>query len=70
LRHRQHQRQQARLRRDGVRAEIREIVRMLHAQGICPSVPRVTSLLKNGSLREWRVIGNAVKHARRELMAD
>jgi hypothetical protein len=70
LRHRQHQRQQAQQRRDAVRAEIRDIARMLHAQGICPSVPRVTSLLKSGSLREWKVIGNAVKDARRELMAE
>jgi len=47
LRHLQYQRQQAQGRRDEVRAEIREIVRALHAQGICPSVPRVTSRLKS-----------------------
>jgi len=70
LRHLQYQRQQAQGRRDGVRAEIREIVRMLHTQGICPSVPRVTSRLKSGSLREWRVIGKAVDDARRELTTD
>lgn len=68
LRHRQHQQQQAQLRRDAVRAEIREIVRMLHAQGICPSVARVTSLLKNGSPRKWRLVSNAVSDARRELI--
>jgi hypothetical protein len=70
LRHLQYQRQQAQGRRDEVRAEIHEIVRMLHAQGICPSVPRVTSRLKSGSLREWRVVGMAVNDARRELMTD
>jgi hypothetical protein len=70
LRHLHYQRQQAQGRRDEVRAEIREIVRMLHAQGICPSVPRVTSRLKSGSLREWRVIGKAVDDARRELTTD
>ena len=57
LRHQQYQRQQAQARRDAVRVEIREIVRLLHAQGICPSVPRVTSRLKrapcgNGGYRE------------------
>ena len=70
LRHRQHQRQQAQLRRDAVRAEIREIVRTLHTQGICPSIPRVTSLLKSGFLREWTVVSQAVNDARRELIAN
>jgi hypothetical protein len=70
LRHKQYQRQQAQARRDAVRAEIREIVRMLHAQGICPSVPRVTSRLKKGSLREWRLVGKAVNDARNALLAD
>ena len=36
LRHLQYQRQQVQARRDSVRAEVREIVGMLHAQGICP----------------------------------
>lgn len=64
LRHLQYQKQQAQERRDAVCVEIREIVRMLYAQGVCPSVPRVTTLLRSGSLREWRVIGKAVKDAR------
>lgn len=68
LRHLQDQRQRAQGRRDEVRSEIREIVRTLHAQGICPSVPRVTSRLKSGSLREWRVVGKAVTDARKELL--
>jgi hypothetical protein len=68
LRHLQHQREQAQLRRDAIRTEIRDIVRMLHAQGIWPSVPRVTSLLKSGSLREWREISKAVNDARKELI--
>ncbi len=70
LRHLQYQKQQAQARRDAVCVEIREIVRMLYAQGVCPSVPRVTTLLQSGSLREWRVIGKAVKDARRESMTD
>src|SRR5438876_7022106 len=70
LRHMQYQRRQAQGRRDEVRAEIREIVQMLHGQGICPSVPRVTSRLKIGSLREWRIVGKAVSDARRELLPD
>jgi hypothetical protein len=39
---------------------------MLHAQGICPSVPRVTSRLKGGSLRDWRIVGKEVS-ARKAL---
>jgi len=70
LRHHHHQRRQSQARQDAVRAEgeIRETVRTLHAQGICPSVPRVTSRLKSGSLREWRVVGKAVTDARKELL--
>jgi len=68
LRHVQYRRQQSQARREAVRAEIREIVHTLHAQGICPSVPRVTSLLQRGSLREWMVVHNAVNDARKELM--
>lgn len=68
LRHLQHQKQQSQVRRQDVQAEIREIVQMLHTQGICPSVPRVTSLLRSGSLREWNAINDAVKDARRELI--
>jgi len=67
LRHQQYQRQQSRARRDVVRAEIREIVRALQAEGIYPSVPCVTSHLKPGSLREWRVVGQAVADARKEM---
>ena len=68
LRHLQHQKQQSQARRQDVQAEIREIVQMLHTQGICPSVPRVISLLSSGSLREWNAINDAVKDARRELI--
>jgi hypothetical protein len=68
LRHLQHQREQAQLRRDAVRTEIRDIVRMLHAQGICPSVPRVRSLLKSGALRNWKEVSKEVNDARRELI--
>jgi hypothetical protein len=70
LRHLQYQRQQSQARRDAVRAEIREIVRALQAEGTCPSVPRVTSQLKPGSLREWRVVGQAVADARKELSEE
>jgi hypothetical protein len=68
LRHLQYQKQQTQVRRDAVRAEVREIVRMLHAQGTCPSVPRVRSLLKSGSLRAWGVVAKAVNDARKELL--
>ncbi len=68
LRRLQHQREQAQLRRDAVRTEIRDIVRMLHAQGICPSVPRVTSLLKSGPLPDWREVYKEVRDARKELI--
>ena len=67
LRRQQYQRQQSQARRDAVRAEIRDIVRALLAEGICPSVPHVTSRLKTGSLREWKVVGKAVTDARKEL---
>ena len=68
LRHRQYLAEQAQARRNAVRAAIQEIVRTLHADGICPSVPRVTALLPVGSLREWRVIQHAVNDARRGLV--
>jgi hypothetical protein len=51
-----------------VRTEIRNIVRMLHAQGICPSVPRVRSLLKSVPLRDWREVSKEVNDARKELI--
>ena len=68
LRSRRYREEQAQARRDAVRAEIREIVRTLHAQGICPSLPRVTRLLKDGFLREWGVVGKAINDARSELV--
>ena len=67
LRHRQYRREQSQARRDAVRAEVREIVGALHAEGICPTVQRVISHLKAGSLREWRVLRRAVNDARKEL---
>lgn len=67
LRHQQYRRTQSQARQNALRAEIREIVRALHAQGICPSVPRVTSRLKRGSLREWRLVAKAVNDARKAL---
>jgi len=67
LRHLQYQKRETRVRRDAVRVEVREIVRMLHARGVCPSVPRVKSLLKSSLPREWGIIHNAVNDARREL---
>jgi AraC-like DNA-binding protein len=67
-RHLQYQRQQTQIRRDAVRMEIRGIVRLLHGQGICPSIPRVTKLLKHGSLREWMFLRDAVNDARRQLI--
>jgi hypothetical protein len=54
LRHRQSRLEQSQARGDAVRAEIREILRTLHAAGTCPSVPRAQ---------------NAVDDARREAGA-
>jgi hypothetical protein len=70
LRHLQYQKRQTQVRRDAVRAEVREIVRMLHAQGTCPSVPRVRSLLQSSLPREWGIIHKAVNDARRELSTE
>jgi hypothetical protein len=42
----------------------------MRVMDICPSVPRVTSQLKPGSLREWKVVGQAVADARKEVLED
>ena len=41
---------------------------MLHAKGICPSVPRVRSLLKSGPLPDWKEVSKEVNDARKELI--
>jgi hypothetical protein len=68
LRSWQYREEQAKARRDAVSAEIQENVRSLHAEEICPSLPRVTRLSKDGFLREGRVAGKAINDARRELV--
>jgi hypothetical protein len=67
VRYRQHRHQQSQARQEAVRQEIWATVRRLHAQGLCPSVGRVRSLLKNESLLKWKVIGQAVNDARKAL---
>lgn len=67
VRYRQYMHQQARARQEAAKQEIPAIVRRLHDQGICPSVPRVRSLLKTGSLLTWQVLGEAVNSARKAL---
>ena len=67
VRYRQYRHQQARARQEAAKQEIPAIVRWLHDQGICPSVPRVRSLLKTGSLLNWQVLGEAVNSARKTL---
>lgn len=67
MRHRQYRHQQSLTRQEAVRQEIRAIVGSLHEQGVCPSLGRVTSLLKNESLLKWQVLRQTVKDARRAL---
>jgi hypothetical protein len=66
-RYRQHRAQRCQARREAVREEIRAIVRQLHTQGVCPSVPRVAGLLKGPSLGDWKLLSEFVNSARREL---
>ena len=47
--------------------QVREVVFQLHAEGKCPSVNRVESLLPPTALRGWRALPAAVKSARKEL---
>ena len=65
IRYGQYKHQQVRARLEAAKQEIPPIVRRLHEQGICPSVPRVRSLLKTGSLLNWQVLGEAVNSARK-----
>ncbi len=67
VRYGRYKHQQVRARREAVEQEIPPIVSQLHEQGICPSVPRVRSLLKSGSILNWNVLGEAVNDARRAL---
>jgi hypothetical protein len=69
LRSLKHRRQQTQSRRDALRTEIREIVLMLQGERICPSVPRVTKLLKSDSPRDWFLVRDAVNAARKESRA-
>jgi transcriptional regulator with XRE-family HTH domain len=58
----------SRRRKEQVREEVRHIVRKLHADGQCPSVSRVTALLSQTALKDWRTISASVEAARRELV--
>jgi AraC-like DNA-binding protein len=67
VRHWRFRHQQARARQEVAKREASLIVRRLHEQGICPSVPRVRSLLKTGSVLNWTVVGEVVNNARKAL---
>lgn len=57
----------SRRRKEQLGKEVRHIVQRLQAEGRCPSVDRVTALLPNTALKDWRTISAAVKAARQEL---
>jgi len=57
----------SRRRKEQLHEEVRHIVRTVHAEGECPSVSRVTALLPNTALKDWRAISASVKAARQEL---
>jgi len=57
----------SRRRKEQLREEVRHIVQRLQAEGKCPSVSRVTALLPNTALKDWRTISASVKAARQEL---
>jgi len=57
----------SRRRKEQLGKEVRQIVQRLQAEGRCPSVDRVTALLPNTALKDWRAISASVKAARQEL---
>ncbi len=63
----QHRQETTRRLRESLLMEVREIVAMLYRAGVVPSTPRVTALLREDSLREWKLVHWAVMEARREL---
>jgi len=67
VRYKEYRHQQARARQEAAKQEVSVIARRLHDQGICPSVPRVRSLLKTGSVLNWTVLGEAVNNVRKTL---
>jgi len=59
--------QASQLRKAQLAEEVRKVVFQLHAQGKCPSVTRVESLLPPSVLREWKALTAAVKASRQEI---
>ena len=57
----------SRRRREQLSQEIRRVVRNLQSEGKCPSVSRVTALIPNTGLKDWRTISASVKAVRQEL---
>jgi hypothetical protein len=49
--------------------EVLEIARKLRARGLNPTQPRIVSLLRAGSIKQWGPVQRAVKRARRLLAA-
>ncbi len=59
-------REASRRRKEQLCEEVRHIVQKLQAEGECPSVSRVTALLPNTALKDWRTISGSVKAVRQE----
>ena len=47
--------------------EVLEIARKLRARGLNPTQPRIVSLLRAGSIKQWGPVQRAVKRARRQV---
>jgi transcriptional regulator with XRE-family HTH domain len=66
-RYRRRRSEASRHRKAQLLEDIRHVVESLQAEGKCPSVKRVTALLPDSVLKDWRSVSTAVNTARREL---
>ena len=57
----------SRRRKEQLGEEVLHITQRLRVQGECPSLGRVTALLPDNVLKDWRALSAAVKTARQEL---
>jgi AraC-like DNA-binding protein len=57
----------SRRKKQQLREEVRHVVQRLQVEGKYPSVERVTALLPDTALKDWRALSAAVKVARQEL---
>ena len=60
----------ARMRKEALQREVREIMATLDRTGVVPTLPRVTCLLKGDSLKKWTTLRSVFKNAKRELRAE